>query len=141
MFLSSTPSVHPCLENIILSMPDLSLIHLYKFQAAAESIRLQRVFDLRTFKLDHSCATIIATKMFDIAISQWRPLHEHEYTFVSPCLLKTYPFIENLNSRAFQRYMTLLYRRIIYRWKALETNFSMESYPPDFDQWAPLNKP
>ncbi len=40
---------------------------------------------------------------------QWRPLHEHEYTFVSPWFLKVNTFIEKKNSRAFQRYMTLIY--------------------------------
>ncbi len=41
--------------------------------------------------------------------NQWRPLHEHEYSFVSPCFSKVYSFTEQLSSRAFQRYMTLLY--------------------------------
>ena len=31
--------------------------------------------------------------------------------------------IEKLSSRAFQRYMTTLYRHVIYSWKALELNF------------------
>ncbi len=34
-------------------------------------------------------------------------------------------FIEKLSSRAFQRYMTTLYRHAIYRWKTLELSFSM----------------
>ena len=56
---------------------------------------------------------------------QGRPLRVHEYTVVSPWFLKAYTCIEKLSSRAFKRYMTLLYRRVIYRWKAPEQYFSM----------------
>ena len=71
-------------------------------------------------------------------IYQWRQLHEHKYTFVPPCILKTNTFIEKLTPRSFKWYMTLLYRHIIYHWKALKTNFSIKLCPPDFDQWVPL---
>ncbi len=33
---------------------------------------------------------------------------------------------EKLSLRAFHRYMTLLYRHVIHRWKALEPYFSMK---------------
>ena len=74
---------------------------------------------------------------------QGRPLRVHEYTFVSPWFFKAYTCIEKLSSRAFQWYMTLLYRHVIYiyRWKALERYFStpmLKSCPPNFAQWAPL---
>ncbi len=42
-----------------------------------------------------------------------------EGTQIGPCSLK------KLSSWAFQRYMTILYRHVIYHWKAPERNFSI----------------
>ena len=39
---------------------------------------------------------------------QWRPLHELEYTILSPSYKKKHIFIEKLSFIAFQRYMTCL---------------------------------
>ena len=64
------------------------------------------------------CHTLaVLTVQFSIPHSmlwQGRPLRVHEYTFVSPWFLKAYMCIKKLSSRAFNRYMTLLYKHVIY---------------------------
>ncbi len=56
---------------------------------------------------------VLVYQWWKTLVPQWRPLHEHEYTSMSPCFLKAYTFIAKLSLRAFKRYMTHIYRRII----------------------------